>query len=60
MLTVKSDRGEFTLDNLTDDILLWWETPYRYYKRQSQDDPNTWVWIEDDHMDFPTSAIRAP
>jgi predicted transglutaminase-like cysteine proteinase len=39
VLTVKTDRGEFILDNLTDDILLWSKTPYRYYKRQSQDDP---------------------
>jgi predicted transglutaminase-like cysteine proteinase len=26
VLTVKTDRGEFILDNLTDDILLWSNT----------------------------------
>jgi predicted transglutaminase-like cysteine proteinase len=36
VLTVVTDRGEFILDNLTDDTLLWSKTPYRYYKRQSQ------------------------
>ncbi len=57
ILTVKTDRGEFILDNLTDNILLWSKTPYRYYKRQSQADPNAWVWLDDFHSDVPTSAI---
>jgi predicted transglutaminase-like cysteine proteinase len=58
VLTVKTDRGEFILDNLTDDILLWSKTPYQYYKRQSQDDPNVWVWL-DDGSDVATSTMRA-
>jgi predicted transglutaminase-like cysteine proteinase len=59
VLTVKTDRGEFILDNLTDDILLWSATPYHYYKRQSQDDPNVWVWLDDQHTDIATSSVRA-
>ena len=47
VLTVRTDRGEFILDNLTDTVLLWSKTPYHYYKRQSQDDPNSWVWLDD-------------
>ena len=58
VLTVKTDRGEFILDNLTDDILLWSKTPYRYYKRQSQDNPNVWVWLDDTHSTDATSSIR--
>jgi len=58
VLTVETDRGEFILDNLTDDILLWSKTPYRYYKRQSQDDPNVWIWLDDMRADTPTSSIR--
>jgi predicted transglutaminase-like cysteine proteinase len=58
VLTVETDRGEFILDNLTNDILLWSKTPYRYYKRQSQDDPNVWVWLDDTRADTPTSSIR--
>jgi predicted transglutaminase-like cysteine proteinase len=43
VLTVKTDRGEYILDNQTSDILLWSETGYRFVKRQSQSDPNIWV-----------------
>jgi predicted transglutaminase-like cysteine proteinase len=43
ILTVKTDKGEFVLDNQRDDILLWYDTGYRFVKRQSQSDPNLWV-----------------
>jgi len=43
VLTVKSDKGEYVLDNQTDDIVLWADTGYRFVKRQSQSDPNVWV-----------------
>ena len=43
ILTVKTDLGEFVLDNLTDDIRPWDATGYRFVKRQSQSDPNVWV-----------------
>lgn len=47
ILTVKTKSGEFILDNLTDDIKPWEATGYRFVKRQSQEDPNVWVTIED-------------
>jgi len=43
ILTVKTDKGEYALDNQTDDIRLWSDTGYRFVKRQSQADPNVWV-----------------
>jgi predicted transglutaminase-like cysteine proteinase len=43
ILTVKTDKGEYVLDNQTDDVLLWSDTGYRFVKRQSQADPNVWV-----------------
>jgi predicted transglutaminase-like cysteine proteinase len=43
VLTVKTDKGEYILDNQTDDIVLWSDTGYRFVKRQSQSDPNMWV-----------------
>ena len=43
VLTVKTDRGDFVLDNLTDEILPWNDTGYRFIKRQAQDDPNVWL-----------------
>jgi predicted transglutaminase-like cysteine proteinase len=43
ILTVKTDRGEFVLDNLTDEIRPWNGNGYTYVKRQAQDDPNVWL-----------------
>jgi predicted transglutaminase-like cysteine proteinase len=45
ILTVRTDKGDFILDNLTDEILSWDETGYRFLKRQSQEDPNVWLAI---------------
>jgi predicted transglutaminase-like cysteine proteinase len=47
VLTVKTDRGEFILDNQNPDILLWSDTGYRFVKRQSQGDQNVWVSLSD-------------
>ena len=47
VLTVKTDKGEFILDNQTDEIRLWSDTSYRFVERQSQADPNVWVWLGD-------------
>jgi predicted transglutaminase-like cysteine proteinase len=59
VLTVKTDQGEFILYNLTDEIRLWSRTPYLYYKRQSQADPNAWVRISDTHAAAAMSTLRA-
>jgi len=47
VLTVKTDKGEYILDNQRDEILLWSDTGYRFVKRQSQSDPNVWVALGD-------------
>ena len=47
ILTVKTDKGEFVLDNQNDQILLWSDTGYRFVKRQSQADPNVWIGLGD-------------
>lgn len=47
VLTVKTDKGEFILDNQNPEILLWSETNYRFVKRQSQADPNVWISLGD-------------
>jgi predicted transglutaminase-like cysteine proteinase len=47
VLTVKTDRGEFILDNQVEEVLPWYETGYRFIKRQSQRDPNAWVNLGD-------------
>jgi len=51
VLTVRTDHGDYVLDNMTDDIKGWKQTGYRFVKRQSQTDMNTWVSIGE-----PTSA----
>jgi predicted transglutaminase-like cysteine proteinase len=56
VLTVKTDKGEFILDNQEEKILLWSETSYRYVKRQSQSDPNRWVSLGDPR---PTAATAS-
>jgi predicted transglutaminase-like cysteine proteinase len=58
VLTVKTDRGEFVLDNQNEDILLWSETGYRFVKRQSQNDPNVWVTLGDHRPATATASSR--
>ena len=55
VLTVRTDRGDFILDNQNEEILLWSATGYRFVKRQSQGDPNAWVALGD-HRPAPATA----
>jgi predicted transglutaminase-like cysteine proteinase len=43
LLTLKTSRGDYVLDNKVDEVRLWSATGYQYIKRQSQEDPNAWV-----------------
>ncbi|MEZ5807612.1 MAG: transglutaminase-like cysteine peptidase [Zhengella sp.] len=43
VLTVRTDRGDYILDNLSDHVRLWSETGYRFLKRQSSTDTGRWV-----------------
>jgi predicted transglutaminase-like cysteine proteinase len=56
VLTVKTDKGEFILDNQAEEVLLWSETGYRFVKRQSQANPNTWVSLGDTRPAVSTAA----
>ena len=58
VLTVKTDKGEFVLDNQVEDVLLWSETGYRFVKRQSQNDPNVWLALGDSRPAPATAAAR--
>jgi len=58
VLTVKTDKGEFILDNQVEDILPWSDTGYRFVKRQSQNDPNVWVALGDPRPATSTAASR--
>ncbi len=58
VLTVKSDKGDFILDNQNPEILLWSETGYHFVKRQSQGDPNLWVGLGDPRPALATATSR--
>jgi predicted transglutaminase-like cysteine proteinase len=58
ILTVKTDKGEYILDNQIDDILLWSDTGYRFVKRQSQSDPNVWVSLGEPRPATSTATSR--
>ena len=58
VLTVKTDRGEYILDNQTNDVLSWADTGYRFVKRQSQSDPNVWVSLGEPRAAPATASSR--
>jgi predicted transglutaminase-like cysteine proteinase len=43
VLTVKTDRGDFVLDNQEAKVKIWTDTGYKFVKRQSEQNPNRWV-----------------
>ena len=47
VLLARTSRGDFVLDNKTDTLHRWYETAYRFVKRQSIRDPNRWVSVGD-------------
>jgi predicted transglutaminase-like cysteine proteinase len=47
VLTIRTDRGDFVLDELRNKILLWSNTEYTYLKRQSSGDASRWMKLQD-------------
>jgi predicted transglutaminase-like cysteine proteinase len=47
VLTVRTDEGDFVLDNLSDTVKPWEATGYRYLKRQSTTHTGRWVLIRE-------------
>ncbi|KQU64721.1 hypothetical protein ASC75_11865 [Aminobacter sp. DSM 101952] len=45
VLTVRTDKGDLILDNLTGSVRNWKSTPYRYFARQSQFETGRWSRI---------------
>jgi predicted transglutaminase-like cysteine proteinase len=48
VLTIRSDKGDYILDNLTDTVKSWEETGYRYLKRQASNHTGRWVSLRED------------
>lgn len=45
VLTVRTDDGDYILDNLNNDVKLWSHTSYRYLKRQASNHTGRWVTL---------------
>ena len=50
VLSVRTDRGDYVLDNLEPRIRPWNETSYDYLKRQATNNTGAWVSITDDRQ----------
>ena len=46
ILTARTSKGDYVLDNKTDDLKLWSATPYKFVMRQSYIDPNVWLSLD--------------
>jgi len=57
VLTLRTDRGDFVLDNLNDKVKLWSDTNYRFLKRQATNHTGRWVSLRDDEAPL-VSALR--
>ncbi|MEO3997140.1 transglutaminase-like cysteine peptidase [Mesorhizobium sp. CAU 1732] len=48
VLTVRTDRGDMVLDNLSNEMRLWHKTGYRFLKRQASVHTGRWVTLRED------------
>ncbi|MEO3386909.1 transglutaminase-like cysteine peptidase [Mesorhizobium sp. CAU 1741] len=48
VLTVRTDRGDFILDNLNDEMKPWYKTGYRFLKRQASTHTGRWVSLREE------------
>ena len=49
VIIVRTNRGDLVLDNLTDRIMPWSRTPYRWVRIQTPKNPNYWASISEQH-----------
>ncbi|MEQ1944526.1 transglutaminase-like cysteine peptidase [Mesorhizobium sp. VNQ89] len=58
VLTVRTSRGDFILDNLEGKVKLWSETPYTYLKRQSDRNSGAWIAIDDSRATIAVGSVK--
>ena len=56
ILMVETNRGDFVLDNQIKAVTGWNKTGYTYIKRQSAENPNSWVGMRDGSADVTVAA----
>lgn len=59
VLTLRTDEGDFILDNLNNSVRRWEETGYRFLKRQAADDTGRWVSIRGGQATAAVAAVKA-
>ena len=57
VLTVRTQQGDFVLDNLYNEVKPWYETSYTFLKRQASFNTGRWVSIENGR-DVVVGALR--
>ena len=63
VLLARTSGGDLVLDNKTDDVRLWSQTPYLFVKRQSASNPSQWAKIgklQRNHSPTPRAGIPDP
>jgi predicted transglutaminase-like cysteine proteinase len=58
VLTVRTDRGDFVLDNMRDRVMLWSDTEYVFLKRQSLAHAGQWSKINDSRDPMAVGSVR--
>jgi predicted transglutaminase-like cysteine proteinase len=58
ILTIRTDYGDFILDNQELEIKLWHKTGYKFLKRQSPLDPNAWLALGQGQAEAVAAASR--
>ncbi len=57
VLTVRTDRGDFILDNMRDQVLLWSDTNYTFLKRQASEHAGRWVKLQDGRASMAVGSV---
>lgn len=58
VLTVRTSRGEFILDNLEPRVMAWSDTPYTYLKRQSDRNSGAWIAVDDSRTAVAVGSVK--
>ena len=56
VLMVRTNRGDFILDNQYREIMAWDKTGYIYLRRMSEENPNSWVSMKEGAADVHVAA----
>lgn len=59
ILTLRTEGGDYILDNLNDEMKLWSETSYRFLKRQDSGHTGRWVSLREEN-NMLVSAVSSP